>query len=151
MSCKGCGDKPSRHVPISGDIDSKPPARGFTPDPASGPPGDPFMAFLAAKNMSYEQMVEKKLFQQRLMEQQEEQLLGEMTEAMRRRHVDELVGVINSEKLTVPGMTPGQAVIALKKTLERDNFSFISSVYPKLKSVIDHRYATLVAGSVTLE
>jgi len=109
------------------------------------------MAFLAAKNMSYEQMVEKKLFQQRLMEQQEEQLLGEMTEAMRRRHVDELVGVINSEKLTVPGMTPGQAVIALKKTLERDNFSFISSVYPKLKSVIDHRYATLVAGSVTLE
>ncbi len=142
MTCRDCDDenKTSRHAsqPEAG------PAPGFTPSPApSGDTQDPFAAFFAAKNMSYEDLSARKAFRQQLMEQQSEQVMEQMSDAMRQLHIDELIGVANCEKMAVPGMTPGQAVVALKETLSRAEFSFIEDLYPGLSAAVDKRFAQI--------
>lgn len=142
MTCRDCDDenKVSRHAPQG----TAEPAPGFTPGPT--PPGgaeDPFAAFFAAKSMSYEELSSRKAFRQQLMEQQSEQVMEQMTDAMRQLHIDELVGVANCEKMAVPGMTPGQAIVALKETLSRTEFYFIENLYPGLNNVVNKRFAKI--------
>lgn len=147
MSCKGCGDKPSRYALPGGDVDHQPQAgAGFAP---SGPP-DPLMEFVASKNVSYEEFVERQRFHQRLMEQQHNQMLVEMTDAMRRKYIDELVGVANADKIGAPGLSPDQAVVALKEVLDRPEFSFISDIYPNLRPAVASRYEEIKARALPL-
>lgn len=147
MTCRDCNDEneSSRHTPIV-DQPTVEPAPGFTPESISPQPGgseDPFAAFFAARNMSYKDLTSRKEFRQQLMEQQSEQVMGQMTDAMRQLHVDELIGVANCEKMAVPGMTPGQAIVALKETLLRPEFHFIESMYPGLNVAVDKRFVRI--------
>ena len=157
MGCRGCGEKSSRYsnMPkMTGDVDGAIAAPGFQPDPNSTPSGrkvampsppspgenDPMGSFLAAKSLSYEEMRDRIEFQQKLMESQQEQVMLQMTDAMRQIHIDELVAVVNCEKMAVPGMTEGQAIMALHEALQREDFSFITELYPGLKEAVSERY-----------
>ena len=153
MGCRDYGDKPSRHSQKVGptDVDQVPerqPIPGVSPinsvrDP-SNTPTDPYAAFLAAKSQSYEEMKQKREFHQRLMDSQQAQLVAEMSDAMRRIHVDELISVVNCDKMGVPGMTPGQAVTALHDHLACAEFKFIEDLYPGLTKAVEAHYSELL-------
>ena len=161
MSCHNCGNKTSsRHKPTSSvfvDIDKDRVPQNTEinmPGPAPqvgngfGPPGanDAFAAFLEAKRLTYEQLTERRLFQQRMVEKQQEQIMGEMSDSMRQVHVDELIAVANCDKAGIPGMTPVQAIVLLKETLERSDFSFIAPLYPGLVEAVTIRYDEIVTN-----
>lgn len=161
MVCRGCGDKKSRYA-VGSDVDAVPtarpvanlpgagsveiPAPGFASTPAEAEAArqtDPLSAFVAAKGMSYEEMVERKRLQFKFLTQQEEQIMSEMTDAMRRVHIDELISVANFQRMGIPGMTPEQAIVALKDSMERPDFSNVLQHYPGLKEAVDKRYREL--------
>ena len=144
MSCKDCGNKTSRHLAQSGDVDREP----AVPPPGPAAP-DPFSDFVAAKNASYDELKERQRMQQEMIASQHNFMLGEMTPAMKRKFIEDLVGVANAE-MDFPGMAPEQAVVAVKKALDRDDFSFITVLYPNLKPAVDTRYLDIVSKALPL-
>ena len=164
MGCRGCGDKANRQMGVKGDLDARPPApdtvtsnvnqgsfvgKGFkempTADPQVPPMNDPISALVAAQKMSYEELTARRTMQQRMIKSQGDAILAEMTDAMKRVHVDELIGVANADLLALPGMTPAQAVIALRDVLSRDDFAFVEDLYPGLNEAVNKRYEKLRA------
>jgi len=105
---------------------------------------DPLAALMAAQKMTYEDLTNRRLMQQRMIKRQSESILAEMTDAMRRVHIDELIGVANAERLSLPGMTPAQAIVALQEALGRPDFAFIEDVYPGLTAAVSSRYQKVV-------
>jgi hypothetical protein len=145
MTCRDCGNKSkSRHeiksAPLAQSIEE---AKAAIEQEHQMNPMDPMAALIAAKKMSYEDITERKLMQQRMLMKQSEAMYAEMTEAMRRVHVDELISVVNHSRFSLPGMTSGQAIVALHDILAREEFSFISDIYPGLREAVGHRYAEL--------
>lgn len=152
MSCRDCGDKHSRYdkkVPSNVDetgnrAQQVRDAPGFNAGPAS----DPFTSFFAAQKMTYEELGEQRRLHWQMIEQQTEQVFSQMTDAMRQIHVDELVAVVNCEKMSMPGMTSGQAIASLAEALERDDFSFVKDLYPGLKEVVTVRMEEVVSRKI---
>lgn len=162
MSCHNCGkNKPSRHnpQPFFGDIDKDIKSSGVeinmpieSPQAGKGfgAPGEAqnnaFSAFLEAKRMSYRELTERKLFQQRMLDNQQEQIMLEMSDAMRQIHIDELVAVVNHDKAGIPGMSSEQAIVILNETLARADFAFIHPLYPGLKEAVSKRFEEIEAN-----
>lgn len=164
MSCNNCGDKTSlRHKPtvvVSGDIDSKPtttntinasadsPVTGksFTPENQI----TPHEAFVQAKSLDFEVIINRQRAQQKRAIMEVESMYQEMTDAMRQFHIVSLVAVANYENLAMPGVSPDQAVVALKEALDREDFIKINELYPQLKSNVALRYEELMSKRITL-
>lgn len=161
MGCKGCEKKTSRYSNLTkmpADIDTveevlpSKPAPGFSPPVGEAPidynnpqQQDPFASFFAARALSYEELTARRQFQQNVMEQQAEQVMLQMTDDMKQVHIDELIAVVNCEKMSVPGMTPQQAIVSLQETLEREDFSFIEVLYPGLKGAVNAQYISIIS------
>ena len=163
MSCRDCGKKANRYgnKPVGGNLDAlsanrvpvqeEIPGKGFKADfsneelERAAAAGDPLMQFTAAKSKTYEELATRRQLEQRLIKSQSDAMLGEMTEAMKRVHVDELISVANADRLSLPGMTPAQAIVALQELLEREDFSFIENHYEGLTAAVKERYEELVS------
>lgn len=147
MVCRNCGSGQSRHGNIdvgttNAEIGQSVPGAGFLPD--DNKTFDPMMAFISAKSLTYQEMADRREFQQRMAEQQQEQLFLEMSDAMKQIHIDELIAVANCDKMGVPGMTPQQAIVALQETLSREDFSFVDELYPGLREAVRKKYRDLI-------
>jgi len=158
MGCRDCGKKVSRygakppitHVDgpqgITMSINDVPPdERNY---PLSMSPPDPYQAFVSAKSQSYEELKEVRDFRWRMMVNQQDQLRREMSPAMRRIHVEDLIISANSEAWGVPGVTPSQAVVMLQELLELEEFLFVEELYPGLKSKVNARFASIQNDSL---
>lgn len=169
MTCRNCGDKSSnRHNPTavvrSGDVDqisevvqpaSVRTGKSFAPDPSlpEAPPqmsSNPHEAFMQAKALSYEDILKMQEDQHRRASLEIESMYKEMTPAMRRYHVVSLLAVANYENLSMPGVTPDQAIVALKEALDRPDFNEINELYPNLKGQVELRYNDLVKKRILL-
>lgn len=156
MTCRDCDKKTSRHARIHTmpkDLDQTEPrlGQGFSVEdplggqtPNQGPP-DPFTTFLAARNLSYDDIMARKQFQQEILEKQSEAVMAQMTNDMRQVHLEELIAVVNCEGMSVPGMSPGQAIVVLKESLDKKEFSFADDLYPGLREVVTERYVEIRA------
>jgi len=157
MTCRDCDKKTSRHAKIHTmpkDLDQAEPqlGRGFSVEdplggqvpPDQGPP-DPFTTFLAARNLSYDEIMARKKLQLEILEKQSEVVMAQMTDDMRQIHLEELIAVVNCEGMSVPGMTPGQAIVVLKESLDKEEFSFAGDLYPGLREAVEKRYVEIVA------
>lgn len=151
MGCRNCDEKESRHStevraqayeqkPPRGDIDRPQAAPGFTGDPTAE---ERYQAFEQVKTMSYEELCAARVKKNEFMNLQAEHALKQMTDAMRRTHVEQLVAIINCEEINPMGMVPGAAVRVLNKILARDDFSFITAIYPNLRGDICTRLELL--------
>ena len=165
MSCRNCGNKASRYdrqPPIlkgnmDGSVETVSRNTENTEAPHTGPgfvpvpdlPDspeegiDPLTALFAAKKMSYEELTDRRKFQQQVVLDGQERILEQMTESMKRVHAEELIAVANCEKMALPGMHPGQAIIALREALARSDFRFMEDLYPGLTEAVEVRYQEL--------
>ena len=165
MGCRNCGDKSSqRHAPtvvVSGDVDSgrqlvEQPAirtaKAFTPDPDEPlpMPPSPHQAFIEAKTLTYEDISRRNDEQLRRAGMEVESMYLEMTDAMRQFHVMSLLAVANYENMAMPGVTPDQAIVALKSALDRDDFNNINGMYPTLKAKVNIRCQELMDKKIVL-
>ena len=107
------------------------------------PDADPFSAFYAARSMSYEELTARRKMQREMMRKEAEHTETLMTDAMRRSNLDVLISVANYEAAGVPGMTPDQAIIVLKETLNRPEYTTIKTLYPGLEEAVLKRYADI--------
>lgn len=166
MGCRNCDEKESRYKtvtkvnpetgarvteyeqqPPKGDIDRSQPAPGFTTEPSAQ---DRYQAFEQVKTMSYKELCSARAKKNEFMNLQAEHALKGMTDAMRQTHVEQLVAIVNCEEVNPMGMVPGAAVRVLNKLLEREDFSFILTIYPNLKDTIDALFADVVLHSIKL-
>jgi hypothetical protein len=106
---------------------------------------DPFATFFAARDASYEELKAREEAQQKRMDAEGEVAMSYMTDAMRQIHIEQLIAMANCEKTGLPGMSPGQAVVALKELLARDDHKFVDNLYPGLRAAVDTRYAEVIA------
>ena len=158
MTCRGCNEKTSRYTGLprmTRDVDEARAGTGFMiEDPLGGQEveqgksPDPITTFLAARNLSYEDIISRKNFQRDILLKQAEAVMDQMTDAMRQVHIDELIGVVNCDKMAVPGMSPGQAIMALRQCLDRKEFSFVDELYPGLREAVDEQHAKIQANSL---
>ena len=167
MGCNNCKDKASmRHNPTvvvkGGDLDA--PTQIVEPTPvgvrtgkafALDPelpdmPPNPHEAFMHAKSLSYDDIMRRQGDQQKRASLEVETMYREMTDAMRQFHVVSLLSVANYENLAMPGVSPDQAVIALKAALDREDFKEINNLYPTLKSQVDRRHDDLMSKKIVL-
>ena len=149
MSCRGCDEKASRYGGSkinTGDVDN----RMNTPNGSMAQPVDPMSAFISAKHFTYEELKERQDFSQKAAWQQSEHILGEMTDAMRPVHLEELVVTANSERLSIPGMSTDQAIVTIKDILDRPDFTFVSTLYPGLKEAVECRYKVIVENRLPI-
>lgn len=166
MGCRNCGDKPStRHAPtvmVQGDIDEQKSAiekanekvrQTFAPDeddPIPSMPSNPYEAFEEAKALTYEDIARRDEEQLRRAAEEVELMYAQMTDAMRQFHVMSLLRVANFENMAMPGVTPDQAIMALKTALEREDFKNINELYPRLKQQVDKRCQELLDKRILL-
>jgi hypothetical protein len=147
MGCRNCGNKSERHTAaVTSDvIEAGSTGKGFAPPVTNA---DPMEAMLAAKQLSYEQLTERREFHQRMILKNSDSLLEEMTDAMRRVHVDELISVYNGALLSLPGITPSQAVMTLHRLLQRTDFAFIEELYPGLTAAVNERRRRIMSDQL---
>lgn len=147
MACKGCEDKVSRYGGVKvegGDMDNSDKAYG--PQGTMNQPVDPMSIFFSAKQYSYEELKSRQDFSREAAKQQSAHIMSEMTDAMKQIHLEELIATANCDMMSIPGMTSDQAVVAIKDALDRNNFAFVSTLYPGLKEAVDARYAIIEAN-----
>jgi hypothetical protein len=123
--------------------------RTFVPDPKGMPP-DPRQAFNEAKSLTFDDIMSRNNEQLNMAGVELERMYGQMTDAMRQFHVVSLVAVANYENMAMPGVTPDQAIVALKTALDREDFIKINELYPDLKGQINARWSELMAKRITL-
>ncbi len=164
MTCNNCGNKASmRHNPTvivkGGDVDApkivKPETvqagKSFTPDhniPDMAP--NPQEAFIQAKSLSFEDIMKRQGDQQKRVKLEIESAYKEMTNAMRHFHIVNLLSVANYENGGPQGISPDQAIVALKESLEREDFNDINTMYPTLRSQVLKRYDMLMLNKIIL-
>jgi hypothetical protein len=158
MACKNCGDenKPNRYQPVSepngvGDIDRRAENKKTIQRPPKDSPIDPYSVFLAARSLSYEELSARRKEQEKVMKDQSEKAIIQMTSAMRRIHVEEMVAVINYEAIAVQTVSPGQALRVLHELLQRPEFNDINTMYPKLKNEVNQRFRKLRENQLKLQ
>ena len=126
--------------------------RPQTPPQENSPTGpDPFSAFYAARNMTYEELCARRKLQQDMMRNESEQTEALMTDAMRRSNIDVLISVANYEATGVPGMTPDTAVVVLQEILARPEYTTIKPLYPGLETAVEKRYTKIKKGFLPVQ
>lgn len=151
MGCRGCEDKPSRYGGVkmeNGDMDRDQQQQQMgerQPQSSVAQPTDPMSAFFSAKQFTYEELKGRQEFSRTASKQQSDHIMGEMTDAMRQIHLEELLATANCDEMSIPGMSGDQAIVALKIALDRPDFFFVNSLYPDLKGAVDVRYSDIVA------
>lgn len=151
MACNNCGNKSSRHTP-RGDIDNSMLGRIPSPklvEPASPPPAnfDPS----EINKLSYEELKNKRQEMDSKLKEQAELFIKNLSEPMKRLHVEMLVSIVNAETAGSQGISPEQALVTLKELLSREEFFFVSSIYPKLKEKVEERVKVLESERILLE
>ncbi len=170
MGCNNCGKSSLRHSPkvvVSGDMDKNVPAAQNLEPAVAVRPGKSFTseegttevrpaamtsqeAFEVAKSYTFDQIIEKQARDQQASAAHIESMYRQMTEHMRHFHIVSLLSVANYENLAMPGVSPDQAVIALKEALDREDFSDINMLYPSLKEKVAARYNELMQKRIVL-
>jgi hypothetical protein len=156
MGCKNCGggNRHKKKVPlISKGVD-----RSSVPDKTSAKTPlrteemvTPEQAFQAAREMSYEEITDRMQEQQNKMDDNSEQAIHKMTPAMKKYHVLSLLGIYNFDITSMTGISPGQALIGLKKVLEREDFKDINEMYPNLKDKVTKRVERMMQDRIIIE
>lgn len=154
MGCKNCGDGNRHKVPlINNGVDyaakpERPPVKSSlrTEDMVT-----PEEAFQAARRMSYEEIMGRMRIQQDLMDENSEQVLLKMTLPMKKYHVLSLLGIYNHDITSMTGISPGQALIGLKKVLERADFKEVNDMYPKLKEIVSKRVDIIMQDRIIVD
>lgn len=141
MSCRNCEDKPSRYQSVATKDIDRPPVEI---------PSEPYSNFLAARSKSYEDLLKEDQEMLKFLDQQAEAAYLEMSDAMKRRYVEKMVAVANCDEVSPLGANPGQAVRALHKVLNREDFSFILDIYPTLKDQVSFLYSNLDKNKINL-
>lgn len=156
MACNGCGKSGIRHSPkviISGDVDNKPvpisTGKSFAPE-IKNPPETSKEAFNHAKELSFEDIIQRQIEHQKRVNYDIEDMYSQMTEPMRHFHILSLLANANYENQSMPGVSPDQAVVAIKSALDREDFNEINRLYPTLKNKIGERYKELMQKRITL-
>jgi hypothetical protein len=107
-------------------------------------PPDPAEAFQEAQKMSYTELAGRRAEQRRLVKEHTTLALGQMSEAMKRIHIEELILIADCDALS-QGAAPAQAVVALHCALEdMDHFDFIDGIYPELRAKVKVKYEAIV-------
>lgn len=156
MGCKNCGDG-SRHqkkIPlINNGVDyATPPEKEPKKTPLKTEEMvTPEEAFQAARAMSYEEIMDRMKVQQDMMDENSEQAILKMTVPMKKYHVLSLLGIYNHDITSMTGISPGQALIGLKKVLEREDFKVINDMYPTLKKVVSERVEKILQDRIIVE
>lgn len=151
MGCKGCSEKTSRYGGTkmeAGDVDDQKSAGPIPGASNMAQPTDPMSIFMSAKSFSYEELKERQDFSRRAAQSQADHIMSEMTDAMRQVHLEELIATANSDIMSIPGMTSDQAVVSIKTSLDRPDFTYVETLYPGLKEAVDARHAIIIAKSL---
>ena len=151
MGCRGCSEKTSRYGGVKmegGDVDTNIPTGPIPGATEMAQPTDPMSIFLSAKSYSYEELKERQEFSRRAAKQQSDHIMGEMTDAMKQVHLEELISTANSDIMSIPGMTKDQAVVNIRDALSRPDFAHVSTLYPGLKEAVDSRYEIIVKNAL---
>jgi hypothetical protein len=148
MGCRGCEDKPSRYGGVkmeNGDMDREQ-QNEYQQQGTMNQPADPMSAFFSAKQFSYEELKSRQEFSMTAAKQQSDHIMGEMTDAMRQIHLEELIATVNCDEMSIPGMAPDHAIVAMKRALDREDFFFVMSLYPELKAAVAVRYEVILSN-----
>lgn len=165
MSCKSCKDKkPTRHTINASPSRPEVPAGSFAPQRGHDlgdvrtaksfkPPetDNPVEDFLAAKELSYAEIKSRQDAMLEAAREHSEVALHDMTDDMRRVYVESLVSVANGDLMSMGTLTPEQAIIGLYQLLQRDDFSFITNIYPTLKPQVEKRYEDIMKNKIVLD
>lgn len=106
-------------------------------------PTDPMSAFFSAKQFTYDELKSRQTFSKEAAEKQADHIMDEMTDAMKQIHLEELIATANNDPLSIPGMSAEQAIVSIKRALDRDNFFFVETLYPGLKEAVHKRYEVI--------
>jgi hypothetical protein len=174
MGCSNCGDKKSaRHnVPYvsaathpsvqtgAGSFTSTRPSivaeqqvspgKSFKPD-QNLTEESPFVAFLEAQNLSYEEIMARQKERVKFAQEQSEVAIAQMSSNMRRVYVELLVDVANGDLMSMGSMTPDQAIVGLKQLLDRTDFAEVKTLYPNLQPQVLARYEEIVQRRIILD
>ena len=131
-------------MPADIDRNRKPSFSDRANRPAENMETDPFSAFFAARNLSYEELTARRKIQQELVHKEAEETSALMTDAMRRANIDTLISVANFEISSMP-ITPDQAIVVLHKLLARPDHTAVKAFYPDLEEAVERRWKELRA------
>ncbi len=167
MGCSGCGKETKRSKPtvMVGNIDEEPKVvveakqgsfrpqlKDKTPEAEVAPaPTSPQQnIFDEVKELTFDDLMSRAGQHQKHAAIEIEKAFSQMSEAMRHFHILNLLSIANFENLSATGLSPDQAVVALKTALDRKDFSEINKLYPNLRSQVGHRYEELIDKKITL-
>ena len=153
MSCRGCDDKTSRYggVKIKGgdvDMSTEISEEEYARRGAMTQPTDPMSAFFSAQQMSYEELKNRQDFSRNAAKTQADHIINEMTDAMKQVHIEELISTANSDLMSIPNMTPDQALVSLHDIISKGSIHFLDSLYPGLREEVEKRYSSLRADAL---
>jgi hypothetical protein len=149
MGCSNCGDKNAgnRHkenIPIITTTKDQ-------GEPAKAAPSSPGEAFETARLLSYEELTDRTKASQELMDKHSEEAICNMTDHMKRFHIESLLGIYNLDITSMTGLSPNQALVGLKTTLDREDFKCVRDMYPTLKEQVDQKVEVLMQDRIILE